>query len=161
MELTQARIRELFGYCDGKLVSKVDRHTLKAGTEITGTINSKGYLCVWFDGKSHLVHRVIFLLHHGYLPEEIDHRDLDKLNNRIDNLRDASHGQNMANRGIFDSNRSGYKGVHWSKRRGKWEASIRSNGKLMFLGYFSDPKDAHEAYKKAAERLHGDFARVA
>lgn len=160
MELTQARARELFDYCNGKLISKVNRHTLKSGSEV-GSITDDGYLCVWFDGRSHLVHRVIFVLHHGYLPEEVDHRDLDKQNNRVDNLRDASHSQNMANRRLFKNNRSGYKGVHWSKRKGKWEASIRSNGRLMFLGYFDSPGDAHEAYKKAADKLHGGFSRAA
>ena len=47
------------------------------------------------------------------------------------------------------SNTSGYTGVSWNKRHKKWVAQISSKGKYKHLGYFDDPKEAAEAYKKA------------
>ena len=56
------------------------------------------------------------------------------------------------------SNTSGYKGVSWYKRDRKWQAGIKVNGKFIYLGLFNDPKEAHEAYIKAAKKHFGEFA---
>jgi hypothetical protein len=67
--------------------------------------------------------------------------------------------QNVWNRSILPSNRSGYKGATFNKKSGKWQGRIKANGKLYGLGYFQTPQEAHEAYKTAAIKLHGEFSR--
>lgn len=87
-----------------------------------------------------------------------DHIDRNGLNNRRDNLRSASGGQNNANQAVRADNTSGYKGVCWDKRREKWQANIRTNGKKRHLGYFDDPVEAAKAYDQAALAAFGEFA---
>lgn len=161
MELTQARVRELFDYReDGNLVRRVRRGPSLAG-DVVGCPGSHTYLSVWVDGKNYLRHRLIFLWHNGFMPEQVDHIDLNRSNNRIENLRAANRSGNGANRGRYANNKSGYKGVCWFKPARKWHAQIKLNGKVHHLGYFDDPAVAHEAYKEAANRMHGEFARPA
>lgn len=92
--------------------------------------------------------------------EEVDHKDLNPLNNQRENLRLATRGQNGSNRRMPSNNTSGYKGVGFDKRRNKWHANIVSKHKNKFLGYFSDPVEAALVYDKAARELHGEFAVV-
>jgi hypothetical protein len=91
----------------------------------------------------------------------VDHRDGDKMNCRRDNLRAATRAQNGFNRGADAKNTSGAKGVSWVKAKGKWRAEICANGKRQHLGYFAAKEDASEAYRIAANELHGEFARTA
>jgi len=90
------------------------------------------------DGKR----RALFL--HQIIAERMgimgqpDHRDRNGLNNTRANLRAATNSQNMANRNIQKNNTSGFKGVSWHKRIGKWQSTIRIDGKLRSLGYFDD-----------------------
>lgn len=160
MELTQARVRELFDYTDdGLLIRKTTRGGFKAGTVVG--CRSGDYLIAMVDRKLYKVHRLIFLWHHGWLPPEVDHCDMDKQNNRIQNLRPADKASNSWNVGKRSTNTSGYKGVTWSKRFGKWYAQIKVNGKRVSLGYFHCPEKAHAAYIEAARKYHGEFARSA
>lgn len=104
-----------------------------------------------------LAHRIIWALHHGEWPRcQIDHKDRDPSNNRMGNLRYATHSQNGQNRGPSKHNTSGYKGV--SRNRGRWMASIRIGGRKVNLGRFDDPAEAHNAYVAAAKQHHGEFA---
>ena len=91
----------------------------------------------------------------------VDHIDGDRLNNRRDNLRLATHAENMRNMKRPRTNTSGFKGVYWSRQHSKWRARIMHNGKQHCLGLFDCPQEAHAAYCKAAEELHGEFARAA
>ena len=158
MELTQARVRELFDYVDGQLFPKIRTHGRKPGVAVG--CNSGGYLITMVEGKLYKVHRLVYLWHHGHMPKLLDHIDGNRSNNRIDNLREATDQQNGCNRGKNKNNKSGHKGVHYDKRRGKWQAQIMVNRKNFHVGYFDDPEEAHEAYKKAAANYHGDFARA-
>lgn len=83
---------------------------------------------------------------------------MDRSDNRISNLREATRSQNAMNARKQRDNTSGFKGV--SRWRGKWQAKIQRDGKQRFLGAFSTPQDAALAYKNAAINLHGEFARV-
>jgi hypothetical protein len=160
MELTQARVRELFDYReDGNLVWKQrPSNRIKIG-DVAGFRRKTGYLEIRVDGTLYLGHRLIFLFNHGWLPEEVDHQDNDQFNNRIGNLRPATSSQNKCNRGKEDCNTSGYKGVWWHQQIGRWRATIAVNGKKKHLGSFQSAEDASKAYQEAAKRLHGDFAR--
>lgn len=90
----------------------------------------------------------------------IDHRNGDGLDNRRDNIRVSSRAQNAWNQGLSRNNTSGFKGVDLHSQSLRWQARIRWHGKHHFLGFFDSPEEAHNAYCKAAERLHGEFART-
>lgn len=111
------------------------------------------------DGRRAMVwlHRTIMSLPDGV---RVDHKDGDGLNCRRENMRPASHGQNVQNIGRRSHNKSGFKGVWLHKQSGRWRAAIRANGTLYDLGLHATPQIAHEVYCSAAERLHGQFRRT-
>jgi hypothetical protein len=92
--------------------------------------------------------------------DQIDHRDLDRTNNRFDNLREATQAQNLHNTRAYCTNTSGRKGVSWHRRDRRWRVKIDVEGEYRWLGYFDDLEDAASAYAAAARELHGEFARV-
>jgi hypothetical protein len=104
------------------------------------------------------MHRVILGLEKGDRRQG-EHVNRDTLDNQDHNLRIATRTQNQGNRALQRNNTSGYKGVSWSKKRKKWHAQITKAGKPTSLGYFSNPKDAHDAYFSAAKEKFGEFAR--
>lgn len=92
---------------------------------------------------------------------QVDHVDLyNTLDNRKHNLRLATKSQNMRNRGKQSNNRSGYKGVSWSRQNKKWYAWIGINGKTHSIGHFDDIEEAAYIYDQFALQLHGEFART-
>lgn len=91
--------------------------------------------------------------------EVVDHIDGNPLNNRRSNLRIATIAENSANCKKSVRNTSGFKGVTLHKKSGKWQSCIKSGGKSHYLGLFNNPEEAFTAYKQAAIRLHGEFAR--
>ena len=97
-------------------------------------------------------------MHKGYLPKIIDHINGDKLDNRIENLRSATVGQNQHNRKTNTNNTSGYKGVCWDKAMKKWRARIKLEDKSIHLGYFTNAEEADKVVRAAREELHGSFA---
>lgn len=101
-------------------------------------------------------------LHKLVLPVEAhgDHIDRVKVNCRRSNLRPATTSQNAHNMSKMKHNTSGYKGVTWDKARSKWAAKIACKGVHYNLGRFSSREEAHAAYRQAAHRLHGEFART-
>lgn len=162
--MTQDEALALWDYRDGHLYWREARGRVKAGAKAGSPKRCNGgneYWRVRCDGKLLLVHRLIFLMHRGYLPEEIDHIDGDGLNNDIENLRPCSRAQNQRNIGIGKSNSSGFKGVTWAKPSRMWKGQIKSEGRTYYLGLFETPQSAHEAYKAAATKLHKEFARFA
>jgi len=89
----------------------------------------------------------------------VDHINGDTLDNRKDNLRLCTQGENSKNRRA-QIGTSVYKGVGYEKKAGKWRARIRDNYKHIFLGYFDTPEEAAEAYQDAARLRHGEFASI-
>lgn len=108
-------------------------------------------------GKTVLMHRLIMGAPHGV---EVDHINLDTLDNRKENLRIATRSQNAANRRRQSNNTSGYKGVSWNKQRKKWHAYICVENKAITIGRFHSPKEAALAYNKAALTFFGEYARL-
>ena len=90
---------------------------------------------------------------------EVDHKDGNGLDNRRQNLRIATHAQNMQNRKINTNNTSGYKGVWWNNRAAKWQAQITVNARRIHLGLFIDQIEAALAYDTAARFHFEEFAR--
>jgi hypothetical protein len=106
--------------------------------------------------KTIRMHRVIMKAPKGV---QVDHINRCGTDNRKENLRLATNAQNQRNARTRTDNKSGYKGVTLDKRTSRWRAMIRVDGVLKSLGFFDDPKIAHEAYKKASEKYHGEFGR--
>lgn len=165
--LTSQYMHECFEYQNGTLIWKERPihhfadgwrqkifNSRQAG-KVAGT-PVDGYRNVNFRFGAISCHRIIFLMHHGYIPEEIDHINGDKSDNRIENLRACSRSQNMANtrpRG----NKTGFRGVFENRKR--FAAKIQINGKKKYLGNFETPEEAHEVYCLAAIMIHGEYAR--
>ena len=163
--MTQDEALALWEYRDGNLYWRENRgKKMKAGDKAGCVYCDRSglqYRQLEVCGKTYRAHRIIFLMHHGYLPEQIDHIDGNGLNNDIENLRAATNSQNGSNRGAQKNNTSGFKGVGWHKKAQKWQASITSDGKRRHLGLFDTPEAAHQAYTAAATKLHKEFARFA
>jgi hypothetical protein len=124
-----------------------------------GTIQKDGYRYVYLDGENWLAARIIWKMQTGRDPEgEIDHESTDRSDNRWANLREATHGQNNMNRPVRRDSASQIKGVDF--RKGRWRAQIRAHSRQIGLGSFETAEEAAQAYRDAAARLHGDFARV-
>ena len=136
------------------------RPKVKVGMKAGYLKKNKGYIYIEYQGKAYSAHRLAwFYVYKKFPTEYIDHINRDKADNRIINLREATHGQNKANSKTI--NKNGLKGVSklpWMKDNGKcWQAQIKHNKKQIYLGCFYTKEEAHEAYCKAAKELHGDF----
>lgn len=127
--------------------------------EVAGSPGAKGYLVAGVDGKKQRVHRVIFLMAYGWLPEQVDHINGNRLDNRPANLRAASGAQNRHNTRIPATNKSGAKGVHLHAQSGKWRARCQVNGKKYSLGIHESVQLASAAATEFREKFHGQFAR--
>lgn len=90
----------------------------------------------------------------------VDHINGDGLDNRRENLRQATHGQNMGNKRTYINNTSGYKGVGLHRLSSKWQAVIWRDGKCRYLGRYATPEEAARAYDRAAIEIYGEFART-
>jgi len=93
------------------------------------------------------------------VPPIIDHKDHDRLNNRIGNLRAATMTQNKANTVVRRDSVSGLKGIKLSRSGKRYGARITHRGLSVYLGSFQTIEDAKHAYQEAADRLFGEFAR--
>lgn len=160
--LTQARLKELLNYDPdtGLFIRLLPSGPSKPG-DIAGYKNLHGYVLISVDGIQYYSHRLAWLYMTGNWPKvEIDHRDMNKANNKFDNLREATLSQNAINKCIQKNNTSGFKGIYWDKSRKKFAAQIKINGKHIHLGRFHTLESAYAAYCEAAKRYHGEFARA-
>jgi len=110
-------------------------------------------------GKTEFMHREI-LDYHGYnlATGEVDHISGDGLDNRKSNLQIISHAENIRKSRIQLNNKSGYRGVSWSKRDRIWQAFIGVNKARKYLGSYKTKLDAALAYDEAAKMYYGMFA---
>lgn len=128
----------------------------KAGRE-TGSPNSDGYLLVGVLGGRYCASRIIYKMMTGREPEQVDHENLDRSDNRWRNLRAATKSQNACN-SEHRPNRHGLKGIYIKNNR--WQAKIQWQGVRRWLGSFKTAWAAHQAYRRAAKKLHGAFAHA-
>lgn len=151
-----------FRYENGNLIYKINSGTKMQIGDIAGYFNNrrggKSYGRVEIFNKPYLIHRLVFLMHNGWLPEQVDHIDNTKDNNRIENLRAANNAENHRNTPAPKTNTSGVKGVCWIEDRRKWRAAIRINGKHKLIGMFKTLPEATIAIRAAREKHHGEFA---
>lgn len=142
--VTQEYLLKHYDYdsISGNLIWKIPTVSWIKQGDIVGCMRRDGYRVTRIKGKNYLVHRLIFLFHHGYLPDLIDHKDQDSTNNRIENLRASNKTKNSYNSGLPSNNKSGVRGVSWDKKNNKWIVRFKSNGVYKFLGYFVDLEEA-------------------
>ena len=155
--LTQDKLHQMFEYKDGNLYRKISLGRTKAGDKV-GFVDSKGYLSVNINKKCFYLHRIIWMMQYGEMPELLDHVDGNRQNNKIENLRLANRFENSHNKQINKNNTSGVKGVYWHRKAKKWAAQITKHNKHYSLGVFETKELAAEFVALAREMLHGKFA---
>lgn len=144
--IDQNRLKYLVEYNDNgdmiwiNFTSVKSRH-IKIGS-IIGNINDNGYRECQIDNERYSVHHLVWLYHYGYIPTMIDHKDQNKLNNKISNLRETNHSKNAQNFGNSSRNTSGVRGVHWDKNKNKWAVRMKYDGKYRFIGQYDEFDDA-------------------
>jgi hypothetical protein len=156
--ITQDYVKQLFEYRDGALYWKISLNSRSIIGKKAGSLSSKGYFRVSINGKTRYIHRLIFLMHHGYVPKIIDHKDGNSLNNKIENLRSATYFENCMNAKLSKTNTSGVKNVCWYKGRDKWHVRVSINGKEKSFGYFDDLELADLVAQEVRDKYHGKFA---
>ena len=150
------RFHELFAYKEGKLIRKIDVSRMKKGS-VASSIDGR-YKRVGVDGKRYPEHQVIYMMHYGYFPEQIDHINGNGFDNRLENLRPANNVTNGQNKKLMSSNKSGIKNVFWVNQAKKWRVAIRFNGKQKCVGEFKDLELAELVAIMAREKYHGKYA---
>lgn len=169
MQLTQEIVRELLDYdpdtgiltwkerdvkwfsASGKntaLGNSVRWNSRYSGIQIK-TMDSKGYLYVRVFKKHYLAHRIVWLWENGCIPNQIDHINGNKTDNRYINLRNIDNQENSKNRAIGINNKSGVIGIGFHKVSNKWRAEIMNNKKYVYLGLFETKEEAINARKIA------------
>jgi len=154
--LTKELCHEYFTEKDGKLFWKKlpkFNHAYQIGDEITA--GQHGYIQFCFKGKAVMAHRIVFLMHQGYLPKYIDHINGNRSDNRIENLREVSWSENQQNKPCYKTSSTGVKGVY--KKDGKFMASIQHNKKRYNMTC-ETLELAKEAIELLRDMLHGQFA---
>ena len=167
---SQSRLKELFDYIDGHLVWKARPRSDFKTPQGYGAFNAlrvgkiacqgriNGYWIIKISREYFYAHRLIWIWNYGDLEygQEIDHKDGDKENYSLSNLRIADRQQNTSNRGAQSNSKTGVKGVCWDKSKNKWHAQIKLGGKLI-RKRFVEFDDAVEFARKTREELHGEF----
>lgn len=154
--------RRIFKYdgATGKITNRITRSANARVGEESGTIDRNGYRVINVAGRLYRAHRLAWFMVTGEWPKNsLDHISGDVSDNRMSNLREATKSENGRNSRSRRGS-SQYKGVSWDKLRSKWQAHIMHHRKSIALGRFDSELEAHKAYCVAADRLHGDFARV-
>ena len=133
-----------------------------AGSKVGHVSENKwGYLYIGLCGRDYSAGRLAWFYVHGVWPKkEIDHINLDKLDNRLSNLREASNAENARNKPTYKNNKSGFPGVYWHKTKRKWVSCLGHAGRLIEIGLFNEPLAAYKARCELAKKLHGEFVRI-
>ena len=160
--VTQQRIKELLHY-DGETgifrwIKKPAKRILTGS--IAGTVRKDGYVRIGIDGEKLLAHRLAWIYVYGDAdqPVEIDHKNRQRSDNAIGNLRACNQSQNQMNTNLRRDNTTGHKGIVFTK--GKWQAKGHLNGEAKYLGRFCTKEEAIEAYERFSIANHGEFKRT-
>lgn len=155
--ITQKRLKGLFDYDPetGWFTNRFSRGRAK-GRQRAGAYTGHGYRRIIIDYEKYYEHQLAWLYVHGEWPDEIDHIDGDSSNNAIANLRLCDRSQNNCN-SQRPTGRSGLRGAYLNPRNLKWYSQIQFGCRVIYLGTFNTPEEAHEAFEAAAEHLHGEF----
>lgn len=155
--LNQKLLLENFEYKEGHLYWKTLRPNVKIGQK-AGCLNEKGYALVSIKNKLFRVHRLIYMMHHGYMPSQIDHIDGNKQNNLIENLREATNQTNSFNKKTPKNNKLGMKNISFHQLTKKYRVTLTINNKQKHIGLFDNLELAQLVAKEARIKYHGEFA---
>jgi hypothetical protein len=155
--MTKDQLHQLFEYKNGQLFWKVSLSKRVNIGNKAGFLTNRGYLSIGINKKIYRLHKIVFAMHHGYLPKIVDHINGIKDDNRIENLREANACQNNVNIGIRKDNTSGSKNVRWHNK--KWTVEVRINKKRINFGGFDDLELADLVAQEARDKYHKEFAR--
>lgn len=155
--MTPEILKSLLDYnpATGVFTWKVRRNWKATAGQVAGNIRPDGYVLIKLLGKNYYAHRLAYMYEHGRFPEqEIDHRDGNKQNNSISNLRDCSASINMQNlRGHRKGSIVPELGV--SKHGSRFRARVRVKGTQLCLGLYDTAEEAsrvYAAFKEAAQQ---------
>lgn len=157
--ITQQKLKELVNYDKNTGIFTWKKRTsnrVKVG-DVIGNLHNCGYIEMRVDKTRILAHRLAWLYTYGYIPQIIDHIDGNKQNNKICNLREATHKTNAYNSKIRSDNKSGVRCVSWDKTRNSWEIRLKIDGKLKHYGNYKYLDDAKEAADKIRMLHHKEF----
>ena len=157
--------RSISGYINYQVSSIGRVRNAETGNVLKNYIRSKYYaISLWKDGVM-TKHQIHTLVAQEFLdkPEVdyqlvIDHKDRNKLNNQISNLRYVSLSQNQMNSGKRLNTSSKFKGVHWDKSKKTWRAYIGVNKTKLYLGCYENEVEAARVYNTKAVELFGEYA---
>lgn len=163
--LTQARLKELLEYRDGKFYWKVFRAgNANVGDEAgCASFHKNKNIYRWMiniGGIKYLRSRLVFLYFNEYFPSSVDHINRQTLDDRIENLRAATPSQQQMNHGIQSNNTSGHKGVYYRKDRATYQAYININNKRIYLGCYKTKAEAVKVRTNKAKELFGEFFNI-
>ncbi len=158
--MNQETLKQLFVYEPetGKFVRRTNAGVKKVG-DVAEARHPKGYIRIIHKGRFYLAHRLAFLYMNGYMPEQVDHINGIRDDNRWENLRGVSPSQNSYNSKKPSDNTSGVKGVYWNKRDKAWVCRINVKGKLAWSFFTKDKEEAERVTRAAREKLHAEYHR--
>lgn len=121
---------------------------------------SEDYWEIGLLGRRYKAHRLAWFYVHGVWPQsDIDHINLDKLDNRFDNFREATRAQNNINTHPVTKSSSVRRGVCWHSQASKWRAYITVRSRQISLGLFDDVTEAVATRVAAESKYYGEYAR--
>ena len=157
--LSKENLHKLFEYKDGNLYWKDNYFKSFIGKK-AGFSSGNNYIRINIKNKQYFAHRIIFMMHHGYLPNIIDHIDRNSLNNKIENLREADARENALNSTLTQPSITGIRNVYFDKRRNKYNVVLKVNKKHKFIGSYFDLELAELVSTMAKEKYYGKFANI-
>ena len=150
-------IRKKIEYKDGVLYWAVRTGGIEKGTE-AGYKGRDGYWRVRVAGHRLLSHRLIFFLHYGYFPYQVDHINRVCDDNRIENLRECTDLQNRRNCDYLEPGKTVARNIGWRKDKQKYRVRLRVNGKELHLGHYDDLELAELVASEARNKYYGEWA---
>ena len=151
--LTQEKLKQLIHYDPntGIITANMPRPSVKSG-DVLGYVANTGYISISLSGKSFLAHRLAWLYMNGYFPEQIDHINHIRTDNRWVNLREVNDATNKLNTGLSKNSKTKFNGVSFMKTLNKYRAYIMVDRKHIHLGVYKTLEEAIQARQEANMR---------
>ena len=146
-------------YEEGKLFWKNRSSSYKyLNGKQAGHFNKDGYNVVSVKCRYIYAHRIVFFMHYRYWPEEVDHKNRDRSDNRIENLRPCTISQNRRNSGLRTDATPYGKNIGWNRLLSKYFVRLFKDGKYIYCGSFQDLELAQLVASEAREKYYGEWA---